>query len=234
MPYSKSFARNDFNNISKYIKTQSKTAKQRNRNIPHDIQQFVYRAAIFQISAALEEYIKAIFDAWMFKVDNASLPLSKIPKELTTLFVARRQISHFKRDFLESNEPNLIKSLISDTTIEKCYDPNTVAYEIFRQSDFVSDKKYPSVKNLPVLFKRFGIHNIFDELAAKGKKDYKMILKSFSDIRTEIAHQHPTPDLTHGDVLNQLIRLEDTVDKIDRVLWSHIRKVSGSQCWPSD
>lgn len=99
------------------------------------------------------------------------------------------------------------------------------------ESLIITDKKYPSIKNISAICKRFGVKDIFNAMSVIGKKDYKLIINSFNDVRTEIAHQHPSPDLGISSVVDNLKALLEVVDKLNRVLYSHIRKTSGEDCW---
>ena len=94
----------------------------------------------------------------------------------------------------------------------------------------VNDKKYPSPKNLKILFNRIGIKNIFSETDRFGRKDYELILRSFLDVRETIAHQEST-DLTFEDVKRNFKNIIDLLDKIDRISFRHVCKISGKKYW---
>jgi hypothetical protein len=94
----------------------------------------------------------------------------------------------------------------------------------------LATNKYPSIKNLKILYIRIGISDIFNEVAKRGQKDYKSQLESFLSIREAIAHQE-APVMTFQDVERNLNNLIDFINKIDRVVYSHIAKVSGEVYW---
>ena len=94
----------------------------------------------------------------------------------------------------------------------------------------MATNKYPSVKNLKILYIRIGINDIFNEVARRGQKDYKSQLESFLSIREAIAHQE-APVMTFQDVERHLDNLIDFINKIDRVVYSHITKISGEGYW---
>ena len=156
-----------------------------------------------------------------------------MPYELINLGVARKNLATYKNYILDGNEKKLIDDIKKNTSVPLFYNDSTLVRQIIHQSEFVGDKKYPSEKNLTTVFKRFGINEIFNEINRRGHKDYKILLKSFSDKRTSIAHEITSTDLTLSDVITNLNNINQLVDKLDRVLHKHVCKYSGTDCWTS-
>lgn len=231
MSYEKSIARQDFEDTVKTFHSLSKDVSLKKRGISHEIQQCVYRNAIFQTSAALEEFIKSILEDWIHLLHKHKKKSSCAPKELIFWAVGKDQKSAFQQFVLTGDEGKFIAQLSGIKRLPTFFDEATEIKDIINIYEHIRDRKYPSKKNIIALFRRFGVNNLFKEVQIKGKKDYIKILESFSDVRTEIAHQHPTPDLTFNDIKQQLHSICDFVAKIDRVLYSHIIKTSGQDCW---
>lgn len=231
MSYKKSIARKEFEETVGVFIQQSKFADIKRNNIPHDVCQCVYRNAIFQTSAAIEEYLSSLLEDWIHLLHLHAKTLSDVPKELIFWSAEKKQTDAFKNYLINGDEDKFINALCSIKGLEAHFNGGNHAKEVIFLKANISDRKYPSIKNINALFKRFGISNIFREIHIKWKADYKNLLESFSDIRTEIAHQHPAPDITFKDVRNNLINMTDLISKIDRLTYSHIVRTSGSECW---
>lgn len=231
MNYSKSKARVDFIEVTAYLIDQSKFSTIKKNNINKEIQQTIFKSAIFQTSAALETYLETLLEDWIFLLGKNNKKISEVPEELI-LWICGKKQSHAFKDFLISgNESKLISQLKALKTIGQYYDPNSLVEGLLYKSDFVNDRKYPSPKNIKMLFARFGIENIFKDLARLGKKDFLKLLESFSDLRTEIAHQHPSKDITYLDLRQQITNIQTFVHYIDRLLHKRIQKISSLDCW---
>lgn len=82
---------------------------------------------------------------------------------------------------------------------------------------FLDKKKYPSPKNLPQLFKRLGVTQIWTVISAAGRMNSELILTSLNDLRTDIAHEGKVPPgfgLTDfRDRLDQMRRFVAALDR---------------------
>lgn len=231
MAYTKSTARKDFQqNISTIINDINLASKSRN-NIPFSIKQCVYRNAIFQTSALLEEYIKSILEDWIYMLHVKNKTLMDIPDELQFWTAGKKQQSTFQNFAYNGNESRFIDQLCSLDNLKELFMGTIKVKDVITQNENISDRKYPSIRNITALFKRFGINDVLNVTSQKGKKEYKMIIKSFSDRRTEIAHHHPTPDLYPRDVVSSIGSIDNFVAILDRVLFSHVVFHSGFECW---
>jgi tRNA threonylcarbamoyladenosine modification (KEOPS) complex Cgi121 subunit len=230
MGYTLSAARKDFDEVIKKLLQQSRFASIKKNALPHEIQQCVYKNSIFQASAALEEYVKSVFQDWIYSLERERKTIRQTPPELVFWVAGMKQKSAFKNYLIDGNEFKFLDKL---KAIEKLSDLFNVSSETrgIIYSNVVDDRKYPSEKNINLLYKRFGINNIFHSIQVKSSRDYKMLLKSFSDTRTAIAHEHPSPDLTFQDIRRNLENLKNFVNYLDRVLFSHVVSVSGRECW---
>ena len=83
-------------------------------------------------------------------------------------------------------------------------------------------KKYPSPRNVPQLFKRFGITDAWACINRAGKFNGVLVLTSLNDLRTNIAHEGrvPTP-FTYRDFKKNLEQMKKFVGAVDRGVSGH-------------
>lgn len=231
MPYLKSAARKDLEEAVYYYKALSKKSSLKKNKINYELTQCVYKTAIFQTSAALEEYIQSVFEDWITALHSNNKTIESVPNELVYWGIGKKSLHIYKKYLLDNNESEFIKDLINKNEIPPFYDNKSNVKSVINHMEFVRDRKYPSNKNISTLFNRFGMCDIFKKIHKKSKKDYRLILKSFSDKRTEIAHRFPSENLTHTDIKTNLHNVTEIVNQLDRILYSHVCKTSGTDCW---
>lgn len=230
MPYSRSLSRTEFDDkTSRLLKGAREVSLKKNNN-SYFVQQLVFKAVILKSSATLEEYIKTILSDWMHMLRQHEKCAKDAPTSLILYDFAVKQLPHFKNHVVNGDEKTLI-SKIKNAKINMHLLEDSKIKDLYISDHIITEKKYPSQKNISTLFYRFGIEDVFKELNKKGRKNYKNILQSFSDIRTELAHISPSRDITYVDITHQMSSLKDFVKTLDRVMYSHICKKSGVQCW---
>ncbi|MFH4201971.1 hypothetical protein WAJ61_21480, partial [Acinetobacter baumannii] len=73
------------------------------------------------------------------------------------------------------------------------------------KGDFLYErKKYPSVDNLNIIYKRIGIKKIFNEVSRELKSDAQSYLESLSSLRTTLAHNGELVGISFDDVILSL------------------------------
>jgi len=231
VPYAKSASRKEFDAIINTFLSQIKYASIKKNNIPHDIQQCVYRNAIFQTSAAIEEYLTSLLEDWIYQLGITNKSNNKIPTSLRFYSQGKMKKDIYQSFIMTGNESKFIEQLSKFDYSNNYISDAKKIHSTSPLANCIKDKKYPSKDNIISLFKRFDIPNIFNLIQKRGKKNYKNILSSFSDVRTAIAHEHPTPNLTSVDTKHQLILISDFIAKIDMVTYSNVIKISGADCW---
>jgi len=231
MAYVRSRARVDFEQNVNSLIQQAKKGSQKKYKIPYDLQQCIFRNSVFQCSSALEEYVYMIFSDWIDCLNASNESIQKIPKEVISLTLLKLQKNIFHNYFLNGNEEKFIKNYLSLSHLNKYFDQSTKISDINIHKSCITEKKYPSAENLNTIFKRFGINNFFDQVNGSGSKNFKLILSSFSDIRTAISHEFPVPDYTYKDIYKSLNDIINFVCHIDRVLYKHVCRVSGVRHW---
>lgn len=231
MAYVKSAARKDFENIYNTLLEQAVFASKQ-KQLRADIIQCVYNNAIFRLSAAFEDYIKAIFEDWIDMLEKHDGCLSDLPEESVSYALLKHHENMFLQFLLNGSEGKVINEISTKKILTKklCLEGSPVK-DLIKTNQLVMDKKYPSQKNLKQLFNRFGFKDIFKDMEVKGKKDYKLLLQSFSDSRTELAHSYSSMPMSKQTVKDNINNVYEIVRVIDRVLYSHVCNKSGSRYW---
>jgi hypothetical protein len=228
MPYSISLARQQFSVELALMLSTCKSASLKRSGFSNYAKEMLYQAAIFKASAFLEEYLKGVIDDWIFLIISNNYKCQNLPENMKWFFVTNSLESGYKSYFYQPNELILINSskrnphfsLLSSGDIPKK----------LLNTDKITNKKYPSVKNIRSLFIRIGIENIFSLIDRKLRTNSSLQLESFLSIREAIAHQAP-PSLTYNDIKKYLDDLKVFVGVIDRVLYSHVLRYTGNNCW---
>ncbi|MCU7554664.1 HEPN domain-containing protein [Alteromonas sp. ASW11-19] len=235
MPYKKSFSRKEFDSAARGLTRSAKYVSLKKNKVPNEVAQCVYRNLVFQTSAALEQYVKTVLDDWVYLLKINDKKAFNLPENLISLIRIKKLTPTFQGYISRAKgEKETIKNLSEINALNECFLDHADVNSIMDVGNLIDDKKYPSKSNLIDLFYRFGILNIFDECGRKGKRDFKSILNSFSDVRTQISHEHPIPDLTHSDVKKHSENISRFVHSIDKVLYSKVVSVSGEECWKTD
>lgn len=233
MAYLKSASRKEFEQIHLSLVEQVRHATAI-KNLRSDLVQCIYNNAIFRMSAAFEDYIKTVLEDWIDMLDKNNGCLTHLPGESVSYSLFKRQEQVFLKFILNGAE----SAIISDLNNNKEYTKKFFLHDspvkgLINFNQLVMDKKYPSKKNLRQLFNRFGFKDIFKDMAARGRKDYTLLLQSFSDSRTELAHSFTSINMSKSSVIKNLDNVYELVNVIDRLLYSHVCRVSGGMFWKS-
>ena len=230
MPYTRSAFRKEFDdNVDVHIRIIKEAKK--NNDLTNELKESVLASSVFQVSSAIENYLKDIISNWIIEIKKAPAKKVSIPKEINAIFLLKTMQDTYN-DFLvnKTGEIEAIKKMTHDlNNINMASSQNIL--QILSETKLVDDRKYPSEKNLPILFYRIGIKNVFDEIQKITKAPSKMQFRSFMDIRTSIAHSNNCNGLTAEDVINKLNDIKKIIYSIDRILFKHFHKNSPSNCW---
>ena len=234
MAYVKSASRKQFEQIHLSLLEQVRYVS-KIKELRADIVHSVYNNAIFRASAAFEDYIKEVLEDWIDMLNNNNGCLSHLPDEIILFSLFKNQEKNFINYVSHGSESMMMSDL------NKCKDklqalssPDTPVKPVIVSKQLIMDKKYPSKKNIKLLFNRFGIKDIFKAMTVKGKKDYEFMLQSFSDSRTELAHSYSSTNITKDTVIDNLNNVKEIVQILDRILYTHICAKSGSKYWKTE
>ncbi len=229
MPYKKSLARKNFLHETDSILQTSRKSSYKKAGISDPAIDMILQAAVFKTSAQLEEYLKNAITDWLFNVKNNGYSANDLPDNLKWYFICNSHLTEYRQYIYNSDEKKLIDNLKSKQQ-NLLFDKTQSLADIINPLAVVSDRKYPSVRNIKRLFNRIGIPNVFHQVNRRSHRPFETILQSFLDIREAIAHQHP-PNLTYDDVRDHTRSIQSFVSVMDRILHSHVISFHDGRCW---
>jgi len=199
----------------------------------NDTKQMIFRAAIVECSAALEEYVEQISGMWIKKLEEREAKNCSLPWELRHFILGSISKHSYAEYLLYKDEAKFIKSLKEHKTNILDDSANIIANHVV--SCAIADSKYPSPGNLKKVFLRFGIDNLYDRISGVLKADARFLLQSLMDIRCSVAHSYPSgQQFTFNDVVAHLDNTKRFVGALDKVLFAYFSNFATSDCWPTD
>jgi|SRR6056297_656589 len=202
-----------------------------NKNsIPAHVRDMTFQSAIFQASATLEEYVKQIFDHWLFELKRQNMYGSNIPQRARFSYFGREMSDAFIKYVYSRDEIELAEKIRGKSGLIDFVMGSAAVLRHLNGEFAYKDRKYPSPKNIKKLYSRIGCDNIFDQLSREMKADAELKLQSFNDIRTAIAHGTP-PGLTIGDIKKSLGDVELIIRSLDRINHKEFSRDFGGGVW---
>ncbi|MFT4850454.1 MAG: hypothetical protein ACI83B_003011 [Sediminicola sp.] len=232
MAYSRSRSRCSFEELLGNLLLLSRKASFKSSGFSYEHQNLIYQAAIFSICAGIEEYSKNFFEDYIFECVRGGITFDKIPLNLRLISLLKGQKDLFKQNLFNGDEAKTLKKMASSMSVYDVYQDDFVLNQSIVAGTVLGTNKYPSIKNLKIVYNRIGISDIFSELHRKSQSDITSQLSSFLDIREAISHQTPS-SLTYTDIKRHLSNLKNIINYLDRIKYSHLSKISGVGCWPS-
>lgn len=230
MPYSKSRARKEFEIEARKLLKLAKKVSYKSSPLAYDHKQLVNQSCIFLLSARIEDFTKNLIEDLLYNYRNKGATLNHIPKNIRTKALLDKQVNFYRSYYNSSDERTLLKSIAIDSSYYGIMD-NAAAFttQVF-SNNIIGTNKYPSIKNLRILYFRIGINDIVNDLNRKAGKDIKTNIESFLSLRESIAHQG-APAVTFIDVERHFANMIEVINYIDRVVYSHVKKESGELFW---
>lgn len=230
MPYSRTQARIDALARIKTLQVPFSYAKARTRSLPTHVRDAVFQNCVFQLSAALEDYLLEAISGWFSNLQSRGATNSFLPEGTRAVALLRHQEEAFRLYIGSKDERRFAEMILRDKTfLTLAMDTATLPSGDLVKI-LVKDKKFPSVRNFEALFKRIGVDRIFGKISARTASDFELNLRSFIDVRNALAHESP-PSVTDVDLLRYFAQIKAWIDAIDRELYSHVAKVSGTAFW---
>ena len=230
MPYSKSKAREEFEVESNKLVKLAKKVSYKSSPLNYDHKQLINQSCIFLLSARIEDYTKTLIEDLIYKYKTNGAILSNIPNNIRTKALLDKQVNYFRNYYNSSDERSLLKNISIESNYYELLNDGMSFNSQIHSTNIIGTNKYPSVKNLKILYLRIGISDIIKELNKKSKKDLKTALESFLSLRESIAHQG-APAITFIDIERHFKNVNEIINHIDRIIYSHILKESGSNFW---
>lgn len=230
MPYSRSTARNTFQSRANELRSSFRYAKVRPFAMPGDIRTLIFHASVFHLSAFFEDYLLQSLSGWMFELQSRSATSDRLPSRLRNLLFIRNNEGTLRKFVISGSEKELLDRMDGPRNgLSWLDDGSAIPLHAFYES-LIKEKKFPTPENIDVLFGRFGLKNVIAEVSKRTKSDVSLKLRSFLDVRNAIAHEFP-PGITEEDLEDFFASLSKWVGVIDRLLFSHVVRCSGAECW---
>jgi hypothetical protein len=230
MPYSKSKGREEFERLSNELLSLARQISFKKVLLSYEHKNLIYQSCIVLLSSSFEQYLKELIEDLFFNYRAKGASLLELPNNTRTFSLFRRHRTVFESFINNRDEAAVLEKLNVTNSYYSIINGSVPFTNHIDPKDIVNDKKYPSPKNLKILFNRIGVKNIFNLINRAGGKDYELILRSFLDIRETIAHQEST-DLTFEDVRRNFTNIVDLIDKLDRATFMQVCKTSGMKFW---
>lgn len=230
MPYSKSKARTDFEAESYKLLKLAKKVSYKSSPLTYEHKQLINQSCIFLLSARIEDYTKNLVEDLFYNYRTKGATLANIPKSVRTKVLLDKQVNHFRAYYNSSDEKVLLRNISIDNNYYELIDDSIVLSNQIHSSNIIGTNKYPSIKNLKILFHRLGINDILNELHRRAQKDITTAVESFLSLRESIAHQG-APAITYIDIERHFKNINETINYLDRIVYSHIKKESGETFW---
>lgn len=184
-------------------------------------------------SAKFESYLELLIADWGRAIASNALITDRMPLHTRAFLMNHPSVeSAYRRYILDNSEAHLLPqlgALLGEGHFAFAAKGQTAPQ--FQVQRIYKDVKYPSPKNLKRLFNRCGVINVFNELNRIGKRNVEALLRSFNDIRTEMAHEGMPIGLAATDIKSRINNMESVVRYIDRMFHSHTCKSTGADCW---
>jgi len=231
MSYSKSKARKEFEKTYLELISLARQISYKKVSLSYDHKNMVYQSSIVLLCSSLEEYLRVFVEDLFFNYKLKKATLSELPINPRTFSLFHKQRTIYEGFIHNRDEAKILEKLkVSNGVLYSVISDSEIFTNHIDTKAIVNDKKYPSPKNVRILFNRIGVKNIFNETNNTGKKDYELLLRSFLDVRETIAH-HESTDLTFDDVKRNFENIKDFLDKVDRASYKHICQTSGQKYW---
>ncbi|WP_408858521.1 HEPN domain-containing protein [Acidiphilium sp.] len=214
------------------LRTSFVYAKVRTRQLPTAIRDSIFQNCVFQLSATLEDYLYQVTSSWFARLFSGNSANSAIPLMTRALYVARSQEEAFRRFLGLRDESDLATRTYGKINIFDALNDNGQVLISDYDSILLRDRKFPSVDNVSVMFRRIGMQKIFQSLNRRTSTNVELSLRGFMDIRNALAHENP-PSITDLDVANYFDQLDLIISAVDREFYKHVTRCSGQQNWPN-
>jgi hypothetical protein len=200
------------------------------KSTPVRVRNMVYQSAIFLASSTLEEYLKQIFDHWLYELKRHGLAGANIPARARFSYVSRELSSVFNSYVHAGDEIALARKIEDRANLLEFAIGRSIIFTHLTGEFAYKDRKYPSPRNIKALYSRIGCDNIFQQLSRAMKADAELKLQAFNDIRTSMAHGSP-PSLTIIDVNRNLDDVGIIIKSLDKINHREMSKDFGGGVW---
>lgn len=230
MPYAKSSARQTFQQRAADLRRSFRYAKVRPLAMKKEIRTLVFHASVFHLSAYFEDYLLQCLSGWMYELQRRDRASSDLPSRFRYFLFLRANEGTLKNLVITGSEREALDRMDSAQNGLNWLDEAAAIPKFGFYDRLIKEKKFPTSDNVEMLFGRFGVKDVVGEMAKRTKSDVQLKMKSFIDVRNTIAHEFP-PDITEDDLEDYFRSISLWVATIDRIMFAHVVRCSGVECW---
>ena len=173
--------------------------------------------------AQLEVFVKTVVEDALQAVQAAAPPLSNLPDLMVGYLIHRGDEvgAEYRRFATSEDEAALLGKVGSTARKVAAWNAGGPGIQL-DSATFLDKKKYPSPRNMPQLFRRLGVRNLWAVASAAGSFNAELTLTSLNDLRTAIAHDGHVPNgFGMRDFRDRLDLMQDFVAAVDRCIADH-------------
>jgi hypothetical protein len=174
--------------------------------------------------AQLEVYIKSFVEDSLSAFSTASPSFDKWPDTMMAYLLHKSENlgGEYRRFGIEDDEGAILTKVAQTARKVAIWGGGGTSPISLQAHAFLEKKKYPSPKNLPQLFRRLGVPQIWAVVSKAGKLNSELLLTSLNDLRTGIAHEGRVPTgFGLGDFLDRIRQMRRFVAALDRGMSTH-------------
>ena len=174
--------------------------------------------------AQIEVYIKCLVEDSLSALSVAHPSFDKWPDTMMAYLLHKgfNLGAEYRRFGIDDDEGAILTKVAVTARKVAEWGSNGVLPSAIDASAFLEKKKYPSPKNLPQLFRRLGVRQIWALVSKAGRMNSELILTSLNDLRTGIAHEgRVPPGFGLGDFLDRVDQMRRFVAAVDRGVSTH-------------
>lgn len=205
-------------------------ARRRTRQLPAYVREAVFQNCVFLLSATLEDFVADLLARWFDELIRQKANVAKLPEGTRFHLIAQGVEQSFRNFLSDGDEIKLASNVSANRDLLVLADPTAVLPPIDFKDGVLAKRRFPSPKNFDRLFGRVGIAKMSSRMNARVKGDFLLALQSLMDVRNALAHESP-PAVTDVDVQRHVDNARKWINGIDRELYSHVVRTSGSLFW---
>lgn len=185
--------------------------------------------------AQLEVYIRSFVEDSLSAISASSPSFDRWPDQMMAYLLHKGEKlgAEYRKFGINEDEGAILLKLAATARKIAAWGNGGVFPAPLDASEFLEKKKYPSPKNLPQLFRRLGVNQIWAVVSATGRMNSELILTSLNDLRTDIAHEgRVPPGFGLNDFRDRLDQMRRFVAALDRGVSTHFcRSVMSRTVW---
>lgn len=174
--------------------------------------------------AQLEVYIKSFVEDSLSAFSLASPSFDKWPDTMMAYLLHKSEKlgSEYRRFGIDDDEGAILTKVAETARKVAVWGRGGATPTAVQAPAFLEKKKYPSPNNLPQLFRRLGVPQIWAVVSRAGRLNSELILTSLNDLRTGIAHEGRVPTgFGLVDFLDRIDQMRRFVAALDRGVSTH-------------